>query len=225
MIKIETKGDLTRAVAVMAFLQDRACCVMAGADWKTKNLPFYRAAYVEAVEYIDHIGFKWWKDNQPDMANAGMEIVDILHFVLSDAIEKGYEGAVADCLWMAAMRAEAAEANGEDFRSPPALVDLAEQFVGHCATKKHIPVDLFAMLAVSTMGLGELYTRYVAKNALNLFRQANGDRDGTYNRRHNGVEDNDVVIRALDGIIDLRLEDLFDYITQKLSEHYSHEPS
>jgi hypothetical protein len=57
----------------------------------TKRPLNYRAAIVaELGECLDHLGYKWWKGSPtPDYEAAFMEIVDVLHFALSDVIDKG----------------------------------------------------------------------------------------------------------------------------------------
>ena len=42
-----------------------------------------------------------------------------------------------------------------------------------------------------------LYRNYVGKNVLNLFRQENGYKDGTYKKIWNGEEDNEVLARLM----------------------------
>lgn len=222
MIKFESKSDLMKAVSVMAGLQE-AMNTTVNPEWRTAGNPWYRACWIELAEYVDHIGFKWWKKQTPDMGNAALEIVDVLHFVLSDAIEKGYEGALADHLWEANRRANNEQT--EDFRHPANLVRMAEICAGVMASKQQVAMDAFALLAVATTSLEDLYIKYVAKNALNIFRQKNGDKQGTYMRNYRGVEDNDVVLQALQRGAELvAVDQVFQYIMNSLEEHYRGEP-
>jgi hypothetical protein len=53
-------------------------------DWLTAGYPFLRAVLVEAVEGLDHYGWKWWKAQSPDLAQLRIELIDIWHFLLSE---------------------------------------------------------------------------------------------------------------------------------------------
>ena len=52
-------------------------------NWLERNLRFENAIIVEVAELIDCLGYKWWKHQEIDEANARVEIVDIWHFVMS----------------------------------------------------------------------------------------------------------------------------------------------
>ena len=56
-------------------------------DWVAANNNWHRAIQVEAVEAIEHHGWKWWKKQNCDMAQLRMELVDIWHFILSTVIQ------------------------------------------------------------------------------------------------------------------------------------------
>ena len=53
-------------------------------EWKNAGYNFDTAILVEAVELIDSFHWAWWKDGVDNLANAKVEVVDILHFLLSD---------------------------------------------------------------------------------------------------------------------------------------------
>src|SRR5690554_4227064 len=46
-----------------------------------------KAILVELGEYFEHTAYKWWKKQAADWAQANMELIDILHFAISDAVE------------------------------------------------------------------------------------------------------------------------------------------
>ena len=52
---------------------------LGSADWVFEN--FTRAAKVEVGETLDHLGYKWWSNKEPDIEQAKMEAVDLLHFI------------------------------------------------------------------------------------------------------------------------------------------------
>ena len=51
--------------------------------WIAQNFEWYRAAWIECGELMDHVGYKWWKKQTPDMEQVHLEVVDIWHFGLS----------------------------------------------------------------------------------------------------------------------------------------------
>ena len=51
--------------------------------WIAQNFEWYRAAWIECGELMDHVGYKWWKKQTPDMEQVRLEVVDIWHFGLS----------------------------------------------------------------------------------------------------------------------------------------------
>ena len=52
-------------------------------DWLDKNREWYRAVWIECAELMDPYGYKWWKQQQPDIEQVRLEIVDIWHFGMS----------------------------------------------------------------------------------------------------------------------------------------------
>ena len=63
-------------------------------QWFEQNFEFYRAIWVECAEMLDHYGWKWWKHQQPDIAQVQLELVDIFHFGLSCKIIENKDLAV-----------------------------------------------------------------------------------------------------------------------------------
>ena len=55
-------------------------------EWRNAEYDFDTAIWVEAVELIDSFHWAWWKDGVDNLANAKVEVVDILHFLLWDLI-------------------------------------------------------------------------------------------------------------------------------------------
>ena len=53
-------------------------------NWRQANNEWYRAIWTECAEMLDHYGWKWWKHQQPDLEQVRLELVDILHFAMSD---------------------------------------------------------------------------------------------------------------------------------------------
>lgn len=56
-------------------------------DWVRADYNWTRAIMVEAVEALDHLGWKWWKAlPTADQSQFRMELVDVWHFVLSNEL-------------------------------------------------------------------------------------------------------------------------------------------
>ena len=49
-------------------------------DWINQHFEWYRATWIECGELMDHVGYKWWKKQTPDMEQVRLEVVDIWHF-------------------------------------------------------------------------------------------------------------------------------------------------
>lgn len=142
-------------------------------EWKTQDFNWDTAIIDECQEILEHLGWKWWKKGykhgltNSNIAQIRLEVIDILHFILSLDIQ---EGALADNLltyinhelivrdiWTATdfMRTDAA--TGVSTLAGWALlahsVDLTEQQVLETYTQKYV---------------------------LNKFRQDHGYKDGSY---------------------------------------------
>ena len=46
-------------------------------DWINQSFEWYRATWIECGELMDHVGYKWWKKQTPDMEQVRLEVVDI----------------------------------------------------------------------------------------------------------------------------------------------------
>ena len=75
----------TSQLLIMLQLQGELNAVI-NPNWLKADYPFLRAAFVEAGEALEHHGWKWWKNQEPDVGQLQIELIDILHFYLSDAL-------------------------------------------------------------------------------------------------------------------------------------------
>ncbi len=153
------------------------------ADWRNAGNEWYRAIWMESSEMLEHYGWKWWKHQEPDTMQVKLEVVDIVHFALSIRLEQGQS--LEDTAELIATDFENSM-QAEDIRKTIeclALLTLTDQgahftFIAGIMKYLDMPFD-------------ELYGIYVGKNVLNMFRQDNGYKDGTYNKIWNGREDNE----------------------------------
>ena len=169
-------------------------------DWIKADYPWHRAIMVEAVEALDHHGWKWWKATpEADFAQLKLELVDIWHFAISSILAL-HDGSVQDAAVEVTTYFDALETNADAYGeiSTVSTAQLFDLLAGSAALQRQLNGPAFNQLMVR-FGLtwDELYTTYVAKNVLNLFRQANGYKEGTYIKDWNGLEDNVVLANLM----------------------------
>lgn len=169
--------------------------------WLTAGYPYLRAAAIEGAEAIEHVGWKWWKAQTPDMDQVRMELVDIWHFALSDGLvlSSGDAEEVADEV-MAGIdfEAQVLEFDGRTYYlADRDLLSLLDLTVG-LAMARRFSVEVFGeILKLCGMTWGDLFKLYVGKNVLNTFRQDNGYKQGTYQKLWAGREDNEHLTEIL----------------------------
>jgi len=156
-----------------------------------RQIFWYRCIYMEAAEAIDSFNWKHWKNINVanDLDNIRVELVDIWHFIMSEAITTNcieYANKYENNHFNSKIDSQALFKNIEN------ILNLSIQAV---LDKNNNPIkeiiDLF-FLAIKDIGMSveDLYKRYVVKNQLNHFRQENGYKNGKYIKIWNGVEDN-----------------------------------
>lgn len=191
-------------------------------DWLERHLRFENAIIVEVAELIDCLGYKWWKYQEIDEANARVEIVDIWHFVMSyvlreDVLDPNNLDRHIDKF--SAISAELYIPPYEPVSNWAPVMYYARQLVREVESKDSVVGVLekyFNLLESASMTIDSLYSRYIIKNALNKVRMMNGYQDGTYIKDWNGMEDNHVATEML-------FHDTPDYDTcvQKLNDYYN----
>ncbi|HIF88218.1 MAG TPA: dUTPase [Candidatus Thioglobus sp.] len=184
-----------------------------GLTKENRQISWYRCIYMEAAEAIDSFNWKHWKNInvEPDWANIKVELVDIWHFIMSEAIR------VDDQSY--ANQYEEIDAI-EDLDSE-VLLQTLERILALSAQAKienngnviRETIDLF-FVALSGIGMDtkELYKRYVVKNQLNTFRQQNGYKDGSYIKIWGSVEDNVVAFNIMGDNPGISPKDLYQQL-------------
>jgi hypothetical protein len=153
-------------------------------NWVDQDFAWYRAAWIECGELIEHYGYKWWKKQVPDIEQVRLEVIDIWHFGLSALFRDGKNvDQIADEI-IADLAAH--EPNGLEVR------EATEELALHCLQSKGFsPSRFWDLLLASGLDFDSLYTAYVGKNVLNFFRQDHGYKDGSYIKNWAGREDNE----------------------------------
>jgi dimeric dUTPase (all-alpha-NTP-PPase superfamily) len=173
---------------VMLEMQD-AMNAHVNPEWRGAGNAWYRAIWTECAEMLDHYGWKWWKHQSPDLDQVRLELVDILHFAMSDYLlrEADYEAAAERIL------AELRDPHREgDIRV--AIETMARSTIEN--QSMHFS-DFANVMALVEMDFDTLYRTYVGKNVLNFFRQDHGYKDGSYIKVWDGREDNEHLAELL----------------------------
>lgn len=159
-------------------------------DWRDANNAWFRAIWTECAELVDHIGWKWWKHQLPDIPQVHLELVDIFHFGLSELLQQHGTADAAATQFLGAYVVYG-ERGGAGVDGSAARIALVEAFATSVLTTRRFDLARFCELA-SAVGLEEqtLYEMYVGKNVLNGFRQDHGYKAGTYIKDWDGREDN-----------------------------------
>jgi len=199
----------------------------AGITKNGKKIDWRRCIYLEAAELVESYPWKHWKniDATPDYANVKIEIVDIWHFIMSEALRL-YKieaiGSIEDIAKavtaMNGFDSFTQEEKGEVLDNYT-QIGLVEDMIKTLFCNNNIDDLLISFLTMSSklnLKLPELYELYVGKNILNKFRQNNGYKEGSYIKIWNGEEDNVVMQSILEEKSDITPEALY----QALEEAY-----
>ena len=170
--------------------------VLVHPQWREQGFEFYRAMWVECAEMLDHFGWKWSKQQTPDIDQVKLELVDIWHFALSELMrERAIDPAVAEQL---------ATVSVDKATDPEGFRLAIETLAAACLSTRSIDLSAFcAAMAALPMDYAELYALYIGKNMLNRFRQNNGYKSGEYRKLWQGREDNEHLIELLDELSDV----------------------
>ena len=157
--------------------------------WREANNEWYRAIWTECAEMLDHYGWKWWKHQQPDLDQVRLELVDIMHFAMSDyLLQEADNNLVADRII-----AELSDpGSSDDIRV--AIETMAQSTIA--CQSMHFS-NFANIMVLIDMDFDHLYRMYVGKNVLNFFRQDHGYKDGSYIKVWDEQEDNEHLAELL----------------------------
>ena len=220
----------TKTVEAMLALQQRLNDETNGKDWKEgytkegKLISWRRCIYMECAELIDSFAWKHWKNikTPTNWDNVRIEIVDIWHFILSMLLEEFKDADLAKISQELCSVSHFEEFCKEKGRPNEAdiygVLNDIELIIHKCSG---FGLDLgellsayFVLAMKCGLNLDALYAIYVGKNVLNIFRQNNGYKEGSYKKTWNGVEDNEI----LNEILKSELE--FEAIYKELEKRY-----
>lgn len=158
-------------------------------DWRAAKNPWYRAIWTECAELMDHVGWKWWKAQDIDYPQMKLELVDIWHFGLSEALVS--EKFSPDAAQVLAAALYEIDIPSTEQASPSGILSAIEAFAVATLQSRSFDIKSYITLSkLSGLTTEELYKSYVGKNVLNAFRQDNGYKIGSYKKIWQGREDN-----------------------------------
>jgi hypothetical protein len=181
----------------IAEMQNAMQIIALGDDWRTQGKNYGTAVFVEAAECMNHLGWEWWKQPTPNIEQARMEVVDMLHFAMCGVLQEPVPAIMMYPMLM----------QGIDAMEPAQLEELerwdTNAFVTEASLSSAVGNFPFAIYlidrAAQSLGMtsDDLFTAYVGKNMLNRFRKANGYKEGTYVKIWNGREDNEFLTEII----------------------------
>lgn len=220
-------------IQVMLELQDELNCLI-NTNWIEAEYSWTRAAWVECAELMEHVGWKWWKKQISNIPQAQIELVDIFHFILSNLLleENNLEDLDLAEKILYDMSDEAVETTKEIFDGSDTL-EYIEALAGALLEEYPDYVTLFAIVCEKLeLSFDDLYKMYISKNVLNIFRQNNGYKEGTYIKQwpsvlcpDDTIEDNVYLEGFLSesetqSMFKNQPEKVFDYLYDRLDANY-----
>ena len=193
-------------------------------NWMDHQHPYMRAVIVEAAEAMEHYGWKWWKNQNRDMAQVQMELVDIWHFILSEILLNTQGNIETAALLLDSDLSENQQVftldNCEFHLDTMDFVEKLELMIG-LAVLDDFSVSLVNSLMVDCQfSWNDMFTAYVGKNVLNMFRQDHGYKDGSYIKIWHGREDNEHLTDILQSV-NTDADNIEEILLGKLEEVYA----
>ena len=181
-------------------------------NWVDQNFEWYRAAWIECGELIEHYGYKWWKKQEPDLEQVRLEVIDIWHFGLSALFRDGKD--IEQIAGEIAAELIAYEPRGLGVRDATEALALDS-----LQTQSFSPSRFWDLMLATGLDFDTLYSAYVGKNVLNFFRQDNGYKEGTYVKNWAGREDNEHLVDLVEPL-DKSAGDFAEQVYQALQQRY-----
>ncbi len=202
----------------MLSLQEELNIITNGEDYKlgfTQNgdpISWTRCIVMESFELNSFTKWKHWEDidGVVQWNRIEIEIIDILHFILSYLLQYVNIDEVIDNIVILCNYDPYPAADINKLR------DETENLIYYALMIQNNNIDskdaanvllekFFLIVQYSAIHFDRLYNIYVAKNRLNLFRQKHGYKEGIYNKIWNDKKDLDIMLEILkdtDGSID-----------------------
>ena len=197
-----------------------------GVTNRGKLIDWRRCILLESAELIDSYPWKHWKsiDAKPNYENIMIEVVDIWHFVMSEALRLNTLNGSGDIKELA-NRIESLDSykifiNNEYKRAKNFYeeIERVEEMIANLYSNNSIEKmidDFFRVASQSGLDIDSLYKLYIGKNILNSFRQNHGYKEGSYIKEWNGVEDNVVMQEILSNTDNITPQELYSELKKR----------
>lgn len=204
---------------IIADMQDKMNVIAAGADWKVQNLDWGLALMTEAMEASEHFGWKWWVKDIPNIPQAAIETVDMLHFGMSGLLIQMPADVAYDMLQQALNEMHPEQSSEMDTWSFHHFIKEAScnAAIGNFGFAVYLTIRASELVGLNA---DKLFNAYVAKNVLNKFRKANGYKEGTYIKMWFGEEDNVHLEHILENYAFVNVIPTPEDIEEKLAASY-----
>ena len=210
--------NVTDKIMELSEIQNKLNTELAGENWidgvtaEGKDIDWDACIIVECAELIESFPYKHWKDinKQPDIENAKMELVDILHFILSKTIKlnngKSMNRVLLESYIKPAYKCDVSELS---------ISDSVAELIGNNCDEPEVLVYLFVKLTrVVGVDMEEISTIYRCKYVLNLFRTHYGYKEGAYKKDWGGIEDNEYLM-SIPNVANMTIENIYAELDHK----------
>ncbi len=207
-----------------------------GINWENgynkygKIISWKRCIYMECCELIDSFSWKHWKNinAKPNWQNIQIEVIDIWHFIMSLAIEYYHNNKIGNIddivsyiLDNKSFKTFCKEPKHIDDTEQMEIINQVERIIHITSGVYKNPFEMiisefFTIAYDCGLNIESLYTVYIGKNVLNIFRQDHGYKEGTYKKVWKDVEDNVIMNKIIDKNSSISPEELY----KQLEEEY-----
>ena len=203
-------------------MQDALNIKAAGVDWKTQNLGWDTAVFTEAAEAMNHLGWEWWKQPTANLAQAQLEVIDILHFAISGLLVNS-NGDLENLYDQLDAAFNAMEPDQVAHLQSWTAIECLKEIALNAVVDNFGFAVYLTVQAAATLGMNEneVYDMYIGKNVLNQFRKANGYKEGTYIKMWYGREDNEYLTEVMNSYSNEGITATAEQLTERLYETYN----
>jgi hypothetical protein len=172
-------------------------------NWVELGWDYMRATMIDVGEAIERHGWKWWKQQEKDLSQLQMEVIEIWHCYLSHYLQKNL-GDIIHTRNIIISDWKMQENKGIIFDNSSYHVNqlnTLEKFdllIGLASSKRTNLNVFFSLCKDCDLTWNDLFSIYIKKNTLNIFRQQHGYNNGSYEKFWFDKEDNIFFIDVAD---------------------------
>lgn len=200
-------------------------------DGFTENgleIDWLRCVRMEMVEAIDQsISWKHWKNikdtkqyepiGKDGLNNLEIEIVDGWHFLMSEAIKQCWEKETISKIL--SLENKSIYLKGKNLvNSIDNIQKLCFKYEDDNTFDNFMElIELYTLVSFAFLNINKLYEKYILKNVLNIFRQKNGYKDGSYIKEwgKNKIEDNKFIDKYIENNQEIIFESIYSYLEKE----------